>query len=370
MNTTTAVPPKFAFRKQADFYSTLRNRINAYFTDNNISKTGNVHLYTKSVVLLSLYIIPFVLVFALGLSSMWTIAAFAVMGIGMSGIGFSIMHDANHGSYSDSPWLNKLMSYTINIIGGNSVSWKIQHNVLHHTYTNVHGHDEDIEDKPILRLSPEGKLYWIHRFQQYYAIFLYGLSTVSWATTKDLKQIRAYEKEGLLDKVGATAGWVYVDILVSKMLYFAVFFGVPYLFGTLPFTVYLAGFFVMHFIAGVITTVVFQLAHVVEHTDYFQPDETNTLENSWAVHQLMTTCNFARKNRVLSWFVGGLNYQIEHHLFTNISHVHYKNIAPIVKETAEEFEIPYNEFDTFSQAVRSHWQMLGQLGKNEIVSIV
>jgi linoleoyl-CoA desaturase len=367
MNSTNA--PKFAHRKQADFYATLRTRINAYFTQNNIAKTGNIYLYLKSVILLSLYILPFISIFVFELSFGWSIFAYILMGIGMSGIGFCIMHDAIHGSYSEKSWVNTLMGYSINIIGGNSISWKIQHNVLHHTFTNVHGHDEDIEDKPILRLSPDGKLYWIHRFQHYYAIFLYGLSTVSWATTKDLKQIREYDQKGYLTKVGAKAINVYFEIIFSKILYFVAFFFLPIMFGHLNWTACVAGFFAMHFVAGIITTVVFQLAHVVEHTDYFQPDNDNTLENSWAVHQLMTTCNFAKNNRFLNWFVGGLNFQVEHHLFTNISHVHYTQIAPIVKETAEEFGIPYYEFDTFSQAVVSHWQTLKRLGRGEIVSL-
>lgn len=369
-STNTTAAPKFAHRKQADFYATLRQRINAYFVENKIAKTGNWKLYLKSIVFLSFYILPLVALITFQFSFGWTMLSYVVMGISMSGIGFCIMHDAIHGSYSEKPWLNTIMSHTISIIGGNRVSWKIQHNVLHHTYTNVHGHDEDIENKPILRLSPDGKLLWIHRFQHYYAILLYGLSTVSWATTKDVKQIRDYDKSGLLSKVGAKKSTVMTEIFLSKMVYYIMFFVIPFTLGNLPWYAYLAGFFAMHFMAGVITTVVFQLAHVVEHTDFFQPDDANELENSWAVHQLMTTANFAKRNRFVNWFVGGLNFQIEHHLFTNISHVHYTEIAPIVKQTALEFGIPYYEFDTFNQAVASHWKTLKMLGRGEVVSLV
>jgi linoleoyl-CoA desaturase len=361
--------PSFASQNQSAFYATLRQRINQYFTDHKIDKTGNYHLLFKSIILFGLYIIPYVLIFALDLSVFWTIISYLLMGVGMAGIGFNVMHDANHGSISNKTWVAELMSYSMNMLGGNAAIWKIQHNVLHHTYTNIYGHDEDIHDKPILRLAPEGKWSKIHQFQHYYAIILYGLSTLSWLTVKDLKQTAKYKKNGLLSKIGVKSTHVYFNIIVSKILYFAIFIALPLIIGHHSWYIYIIGFFAMHFVAGLITTTVFQLAHVVEHTDFFQPDDENQIENSWAVHQLMTTCNFARKNHLLSWYVGGLNYQIEHHLFPQISHVHYGNLAPIVKQTAQEFKIPYYEIDTFWNAVGSHWEMLKKLGQREVVSL-
>lgn len=366
-----SVPPaiKFAPRKQADFYATLTARVNDYFKQSKKEKTGDIRLYIKSAVLLTSYILPFVLLLSLDFSVTWTLISYVIMGFGMAGIGFSIMHDANHGAYSKSPLVNKIMGYTMHFVGGSAALWRIQHNVLHHTYTNIHGHDEDIADKPILRLSPEGKWYPIHRLQQYYAILLYGLSTISWVTTKDFRQLRQYIKEGMLEKIGGNATQIYLELIVSKLLYFVVFFGLPLWLGNLSYGWYLLGFLFMHLIAGVVTTVVFQLAHVVDHTDFFQPNEANQLPNAWAEHQMRTTSNFARKNKLLSWYVGGLNFQIEHHLFTHISHVHYKDIAPIVKKTAEEFQIPYYEHKTLGQAIYSHWEMLGKLGRKEVVSL-
>lgn len=363
------ISPKFASQQQTEFYATLRQRVNQYFIDNKIAKTGNFQLYLKSIILFGLYLIPFFLIFIYDFSPLWTIFSYILMGIGMAGIGFGVMHDANHGSYSDKGWINDLMSYSMNLLGGNAIAWRIQHNILHHTYTNIYGHDEDIDDKPILRLSPDGKWYKIHRFQHYYAILLYGLATLSWISVKDLRQMGVYHRQGLLAKIGEKPLNVYLNLIISKLLYLVVFFGLPYYFGHLDFLIYVIGFLAMHFVAGLITTIVFQLAHVVEHTDFFQPDDENQLENSWAVHQLMTTCNFARRNRVLSWFVGGLNYQIEHHLFAQISHVHYEKIAPIVKATAKEFDIPYYEMETFGDAIKSHWEMLRRLGNNEVVSL-
>jgi linoleoyl-CoA desaturase len=356
---------KFAQKEQAEFFSTLRQRVNDHFTKNQISQKGNWKLYTKSVVFIAAYLVPLALIIANVLSGWAIVVGYTIMGLGMVGIGMSIMHDAIHGSYSQSSWLNKLMGRSIDIVGGNVITWQIQHNVLHHTFTNIYGHDEDIHDKPILRLSPEGKLWKIHRFQHYYALFLYGLSTVSWATSKDFRQMIDYQKRGLLEKVGAKFTPAIIELTISKILYFIVVLALPLFFSAAPWSLILAGFFAMHFTAGVILTVVFQLAHVVENTEHPIPSDEGNMENTWAIHQLYTTANFAKNNKFLSWYVGGLNFQIEHHLFAHISHVHYPAIAPIVKQTALEFGIPYNEYKTLTQAIVSHWRVLRLLGRDE-----
>jgi linoleoyl-CoA desaturase len=124
----------------------------------------------------------------------------------------------------------------------------------------------------------------------------------------------------------------------------------------------LLGFAVMHYVAGLILSIVFQLAHIVEETDNPMPNELGEMENTWAIHQLYTTANFAPKNRFVNWFTGGLNYQIEHHIFPNISHVHYKKISEIVKQTAQEHNLPYHEFRTMRGAIAAHFKHLKELG--------
>lgn len=357
--------PSFASQNQSVFYATLRQRINQYFSDLHLAKTGNANLYIKAVFLFGLYILPFVFIFVFDFSILGTLFCYFLMGVGKAGIGFNVMHDSNHGSFSEKKWLNNILSYSMDMLGGNAVAWKIQHNVLHHTYTNVYGHDEDIHDKPFLRLSPEGKFSKYHRFQHLYAILLYGMATLSWISVKDFRQMAIYQRDGLLEKIGVKPLNVYINLVISKILYLFVFIVLPFIIGHLNWYIYLTGFFIMHFVAGTITTLVFQLAHVVEDTDFIKPDEENHLENSWAIHQLLTTSNFAPKNYLLSWYIGGLNYQIEHHLFPQISHVHYPGIAPIVRKTAKEFNIPYYQTETFTDAVVSHFKMLKLLGRNE-----
>lgn len=363
--TQKATEIKFAQKEQAAFFTALKSDVNRYFQEKKVSPKGNINLYIKSIFFLLLYLVPAIFV-GLNLLHNWEIIiGYALMGLGVVGIGMSIMHDAIHGSYSEWTWLNKLMGRTIDLVGGNAVSWKIQHNVLHHTFTNVFGFDEDIEDKPILRLSPHGKLLKIHRYQHYYALFLYGLTTLSWVTSKDFKQLNDYRKRGLLDKLGVSYWSTLIEMSIFKMLYFAAFLILPLMVNSSGWTWVLAGFFTMHFVAGSILTIVFQLAHVVEETEHPEVKDDGQMDNSWAIHQLKTTSNFAKNNRILSWYIGGLNYQIEHHLFPNISHVHYRSLSEIVKENAIQYGIPYNEYKTFTGAVYSHFKVLRLLGRDE-----
>jgi len=126
------------------------------------------------------------------------------------------------------------------------------------------------------------------------------------------------------------------------------------------------GFFAMHYVSGFILSVIFQPAHVIDGTDYPEPDAEGRLENNWAIHQLRTTTNFAQRSKIFSWYVGGLNLQVEHHLFPNVCHVHYRKISKIVKETAEEFQLPYKSYDTFAQAMVGHAKLLKELGQRPV----
>lgn len=353
---------RFARPDTSQFFQTLRKKVNRYFEENNISKHGDYRMVVKTVVMLSLYLVPYFLILFGNFSTLVNILLCLIMGMGVAGIGFSIGHDANHGSYSSNKTWNKILGYSFNLVGGSSFTWHIQHNVLHHTYTNIYEMDEDIHDKPFLRLSPHGKWKPYHRFQHIYAPFLYSLATVSWVTKKDFAQLATYNKNGLTEKSGhlpQRERWI---MIFSKILYFTYMLIIPTL--LMPYTWWqvLIGFLLVHLVAGFVLTIVFQLAHVVEGPTHHKPVPNGTMENTWAIHQLETTANFARKNKLLSWFVGGLNYQIEHHLFPHICHIHYQNISKIVKETAAEFELPYHDQPSFGSALGSHLRVLYAFG--------
>jgi linoleoyl-CoA desaturase len=350
-----------------DFSSTINKRVNAYFKTKGISHYGNSEMVVKTVVMFLLYFAPYALIISgWSASPILLILLVITMALGLSGIGLSVMHDANHGAYSKRLWINKLMGYSLNLVGANAFNWKMQHNVLHHTYTNVHDVDEDINPRGILRLTPHSDWKSIHQFQHVYAWFLYGLMTIAWMVVKDFVRIVKYHKNGLAKKHKANIAREWIILLVTKVVYVGYIFLIPVLFTPLLWWQVLIGIFVMHYIAGFMLAIIFQPAHVIEGTEFPLPDDSNKLENNWAIHQLVTTTNFGNKSRWFSWYVGGLNFQIEHHLFPAICHVHYRKISAIVKQTAHEFSIPYKSSNTFIGALRGHARLLKQLGMRPI----
>ena len=169
-------------------------------------------------------------------------------------------------------------------------------------------------------------------------------------------------------KAQKSNGWKEWFILVtSKLFYVGYVFVLPLILTNLLWWQILIGLIAMHYIAGFILAIIFQPAHVIEGTEFPLPDENRTLENNWAVHQLMTTTNFGNKSKWFTWYVGGLNFQIEHHLFPNVCHVHYHKIASIVKATAHEFGLPYKSSRTFLTAIAAHARLLKQLGVKPVL---
>lgn len=345
------------------FFFTLRQRVDAYFKENKLSRNCNRQMIIKTIVLLSTYTLPFIALLVFQPSPGLSLALWSVMGFAMAGIGMSIMHDANHGAYSSSRKVNYWLGHTLNLLGGSVFNWKLQHNVLHHTYTNIVDMDDDVEDKLVMRFSPHTNRKWYHRFQFVYAFFFYGILTLYWVLLKDFVQFRKYTNEGVNKETGTQNKVCFMRIVLSKVVYFSVIILLPVLLLNMSFLQMLGGFLLMHFIAGMVLTVIFQLAHAVEGTSYPLPDSDSNIENTWAIHQLNTTSNFSRKNKMISWYIGGLNFQVEHHLFPTICHVHYPKVAFIVKETAEEFGVPYLEFETLGKALSSHVRTLKKFGK-------
>ncbi|MFN4147601.1 MAG: fatty acid desaturase family protein [Runella sp.] len=310
------------------------------------------------------YIVPFVILLWQQPSLGPSLMLWFVMGLALAGLGMSVMHDANHGAYSENDSVNYWVgSICLNALGGSTFNWHLQHNVLHHMYTNIVHIDEDINDKLLLKFSPHTPVKGFHRFQWLYAFLFYGLLTLYWVTLKDFIQFFSHIHKGINTYSLAENVKVFVKILLIKIVYFSILFGIPVLVFKLPMGEVVAGFLLMHFVGGVILTTVFQLAHAVEDTAHPLPDAQGIIENDWAIHQLHTTVNFSRHNKWLSWYVGGLNFQVEHHLFPKISHVHYPALSDIVKQTAEEYDIPYLENPTFFEALGSHLSILKQLGK-------
>ncbi len=346
----------------------VKKNVHNYFTENNISPKGNLGLIFKSIVLMALYIVPFILLLTVSMNSWVALSLTLVMGVGMAGIGMCVMHDSVHGAYSEKEWVNKWLGRTIYLLGNNVFNWKIQHNVLHHTYTNVDGQDEDIADKGLIRLSHQVEMRKIHYYQYIHAFFFYGLMTFSkWV--KEFSQLSKYSKMGYTRKFKINYIREYAKLISIKVLYVFAFLVFPLFVTQFAWWQLWIGFVAMNFVAGFIMSVVFQLAHIVEGITDHIPNAQGNVEGNWAVHELLTTSNFAPDNHLLNWYVGGLNFQIEHHLFPTICHIHYRDIAPIVAQTAAEFGIPYNQHPTFGKALASHVRKLKELGQQKVACV-
>mgnify|MGYP006284107397 CR=1 FL=1 len=355
--------------RQVDFMRELRERVSAYFEHNHISESGNARIVVKSLFMLALYVVPYVLMLTgMLVTPSGILAAWFIMGFGMAGLGMVVMHDANHGSYTASRHLNKWLGKTLYLLGGYPPTWRHQHNRMHHGFTNIDGFDEDIGPVEILRFSPHKRRRKIHRFQHLYAWFFYGLMTLSWVIMKDYKQLSGYRKQGVSLTSRNNYTLLFLDLISAKIVYYLLMLVLPVLLLPVPWYIPVLGFVIMHFVSGLVLGTIFQTAHVVPTSEYPLPDEEGNLEHNWAVHQLSTTSDFARKNKVLSWLIGGLNFQVEHHLFPNISHVHYPRIAPIVEETARKYDLPYSVQPTFGKAVAAHFRMLRALGRKAEVT--
>ncbi len=354
--------PKFDNSKNKAFADDLKKEVNNYFTLNNINKSGGFRFMIKIPVVFGIFFVPYLLVLS-GILPMWANWLMAlVMGCGIASIGLVVMHDANHKNASSHNWLNRMLTYTMSFLGGSPVLWRIQHNVLHHTYTNIEHFDEDILTIPLLRFSPHSELKKVHRFQDLYAWFFYSLLTFSWAGHDDFIQLVRYNKRNLLQSQKTNFTKELWGIIFTKMFYYSYLIVIPLLVTDLHWWQILIGYMSLHIVAGLALSLIFQAAHVNEEAQY-EDGSALLIEENWLVHQLNNTRNFAVRSRWFTWIVGGLNHQVEHHLFPNISHVHYPRISRIIKKVARRHDIPYYEAGSLFTAVRDHFLFLRQLGR-------
>lgn len=351
--------PKFSSVPHS-FHTELKKRISAYFEEVGKSTTGNYSLFIKAVILMVSFLFIYIhLVFFTPVTFLALTECVLLGGI-VAAIGFNVMHDGAHGSFSKYKWVNQLAALSLNILGGNSFMWNVKHNMIHHSYTNVDGIDDDIDAKPFLRMSATQKRYKVHRFQYIYFWMLYCLLYLSWIFMHDY---RKYFKRKIgstpLKQMSLTDHFMFWGF---KALHYFLFIVLPVM--MVGFEDWIIGFLIFTLVAGFVLSIVFQLAHTVEHTSFPMPDVvTGKLEDEWAIHQLKTTANFATKNKVISWLVGGLNFQVEHHLFPKISHIHYPAISKIVKQACKDYGIVYIEYPKMRHAVVSHIAYLRQLGR-------
>lgn len=351
--------PGLKFCAAGGFDRELRRRVDGYFQSTGLAERDCPQMYLKSALVLGWFATSYALL-VFSAATWWVAALLAIsLALATAGVGFNIQHDGGHHAYSSRRWINKLMAMTLDMLGGSSYVWARKHNSIHHSFANITGHDDDINLGLLGRLSPHQKRLKFHRLQHFYLWALYGFLPAKWHLVDDFRDMVTGRIAG--HRFPRPKGWDLVTFVGGKMFFFSLAFVIPSLFH--PVWAVLLFYLVVTHIQGVVLGVVFQLAHCVEEAGFPMPrEDTGRMETSWAAHQVGTTVDFAQRNRLLSWFIGGLNFQIEHHLFPQICHVHYRSLAPLVEETCREFGLKYSANETFLAGVASHFRWLRRMG--------
>lgn len=343
-----------------NFLKEVRKRVDAYFKETGQSPRDCPRMYVKTATI-ALWFLTSYLLLLLVVTSWWAVGLLAIsLGLSVAAIGFNIQHDGGHKAYSNRKWVNKIMAMTLDLMGGSSYLWDWKHNSIHHTYPNITGQDDDINVGILARLSPHQKRYPFHRAQGFYLWILYGFLAVKWHFFDDFYNIAIGKIGG--HKIPRPKGWDLVGVIGGKLAFLTWAFIIPSMLH--PFWAVVSVYILAAFVMGVVLAAVFQLAHCVEQAEFPMPNpETGRMDTDWAVHQVQTTVDFSRKNPFLCWFLGGLNFQIEHHLLHGICHVHYPALSKIVESVCKDCGIQYQENKTLVIALASHFRWLQRMAQ-------
>ena len=359
-HSSAPAPAKVRFGTGDEFHRRVKRRVDRYFGITGRRPRDCPQMYVKTGVVLA-WAVGSYLLLLLAVSQWWLAVPLAVsLGLALAAIGFNIQHDGGHRAYSDRKWVNRVMAAAIDLIGGSSYLWDHKHNTVHHTFPNVDGQDDDVSFGPLARVAPSQRRLKFHRVQHWYVWLLYGLLAIKWQLVDDFWNV-ATGRIGP-HRVARPKGWDLALFVGGKLFFFGVAFVIPMMLHSV--WVAILFYAIVSWVNGITLATVFTLAHVVEEAEFPVPDPaTNRLPTHWAVHQVQTTVDFARGNRVLGWFLGGLNFQIEHHLFPRVCHVHYPRVSELVKRTCEEFGLRYAEHRSFLAGVASHYRWLRRMGR-------
>ncbi|HEV7395594.1 MAG TPA: acyl-CoA desaturase [Pyrinomonadaceae bacterium] len=360
-NRVKEITHRVKFGRDDTFYLEVKRRVEEFCETTGRRQRDCPAMYLKTAILLS-SLVGFYVLLVFVATTWWQALPLALMlGFTTAGIGFNIQHDGSHQAYSDRQWINKLMAMTMDLIGASSYLWHWKHPVFHHTFANITGHDTDIDFGVLGRLTPHQKRLWAHRWQHFYLWPLYGVVTVKWKFFDDFKEV-IRGRIAANHKIPRPKGWDLVTFLVGKAIFIGCIFVIPSFYHSIG-TILL--FYIMiEVVLGITLSVVFLLAHMVEPADFPLPVEnTNRIVKPWAVHQVETAVDFSRHSRAAAWLLGGLNFQIEHHLFPRVCHTNYPAISKVVEQTCKEYGVKYGEHMTFMSGVISHFRFLRNLGR-------
>lgn len=346
---------KLKFTNKGDLAKDLKDAVNSYFIENKISSKGDWRLFSKAIFFFAGFWFLYCVIVFTQISPELKLALCLPAVFFASGVGFSIMHDGSHGSFSQKEFWNSLAQDSARFLGVEMLLWHTKHNIIHHTGTNINHVDDDIEAQPLLRLHPDQKYYKIHKFQHWYWPVAYSLLYLAWI----IKDFVKYFNQRVMGSKVRFKFWDHVLFWLTKLFFVAFFILIPIKF--LGWGQWFVGFSVFCALLGLTISVVFQLAHIVQglqHPVFEEIDGTETFE-----HQISTTADFAPNSWFVRFWTGGLNFQIEHHLFRKVSHIHYRAIQKIVKDVCAKHGFPMIIFPSFFSALKSHIKKLKELGQ-------
>mmetsp|Transcript_53394 Transcript_53394/g.134092 ORF Transcript_53394/g.134092 Transcript_53394/m.134092 type:complete len:454 (+) Transcript_53394:76-1437(+) len=372
-----ANPTESFYTWDSDFYPTLRSRVSKYFKDNNLSHRGDMRMYLKTLLIMTCWCLTYY--YGVIQDSLLVTLFF---GFWSAEIGLSIQHDGSHGAYSNSPLLNRVAAWGMDLIGASTFAWEYQHIVGHHAYTNLVSDcaesDSDVlAGVPFMRMHDSQQKRWHHRYQHIFGPALFSLLTINKVFVSDIQSALTGECAGFqMDgRYGKTSNkyrfWLMKLITIVQMVVIPV-----YLHGVGR---GLLHFLLAHMVCGEFLATVFVVTHISSDvvtlnaskgsnpiSKVCAPQETSgndlVTKRDWAALQVATSVNWALDSKFWTFFSGGLNHQIEHHLFPGITHVHYSALAPIVRRTCEEFNVPYVAHPDLPSAYGSLTQYLRTMG--------
>ncbi|MFK7921510.1 MAG: fatty acid desaturase [Bacteroidia bacterium] len=351
---------RFAQGNKSDFLKTLRQKIRLYFEQSGNTRYGNQKVYFKAILIGLVFIVANILALTNAFPGVWGLLPAGLIGLSMTGFLFNVAHDASHGAFSDKAHINRIMSHSWDFFGMSSYVWSLKHNLSHHSRTNVHGSDIDIEQGVLLRFEPHTERRWYHRWQHLYAPLLYAHFGFFAILFRDFQMMGMHQFANKKIPQHPRSAWR--SLLIGK-LWFATWFALlPHLLIARPWTEILLGQYITLTIAGIYAVMTLVVPHINRGNSFPLPSEEGIIEGSWAEHQVEATLDFAVDSRLAQWLTGGLNTHVCHHVFPNICHVHYRQLTRLIQETAQEFELDYRSY-RFGEIIRSHFKFLRDLGR-------
>jgi linoleoyl-CoA desaturase len=341
----------------SSFPKVLRRRLDRFFADPNLSPKADRTMWVKIAVGLTVLVGAWIALYAFRPGSWKFLALYLLGGLAQTFLLLNIAHDSNHNAISSRPAVNKTLNYVFDLCGISSYMWRILHHRGHHSCINLHEEDDALSGRGIFRFTPHDARAPLHRFQHLYALFVYALFSLDYVFFRDF-QCFFFPDHDYLKRTKHPLR-EYAILFVGKAFYLAYMLVLPVVvLGKSPLLV-VGAFLLVHLVVGLSVTLVFQTTHTIDST-YF-PLSRNEFDNS-VYHIFATTADYATSNPVVGWLAGGLNHHIAHHLCPFVCHTHYASLTRIVRETAEEFGVPYRQNPTMTRAIWHHLMLLKQLG--------